>query len=154
MKTTVFTAADYVDVYAGKLMIVGTFDNIMAEKCPITFKPFGVAVKMLLEAHDKGKVFAGRLTLANAKTKKLVFKLNIRTQLDVVSREKVNSIAMAFNLGGVRFDSFGEYQLDLRLGSRLRASTRLNVVKAKPSEKNKETRPSFVRMLSPQNTPR
>jgi hypothetical protein len=133
MKVTVFTAADYVDSPGGKLTIVGAFDNFEVDDCPTLFKPFGVALKIIAEPHDKGKILQGRIVLRKVGTRKPLFGFGLGMHFEMASHERVNAIVMAINLVGIRFESFGEYHMDLLVGSRVRASTKLNVVKkAKP----------------------
>ena len=129
MKVTVFTAADYVDSSAGKLTIIGAFDNIEIENCPTTFKPFGVAIKIIAEPRDRGKMRQGRIVLRKVGAKKPLFEGRLGMNFEMAAREKVNTIILALNIIGVRFESLGGYELILLVGSRVRTSTRLNVVK-------------------------
>ena len=138
MKITIFTAADYVDTSNGKLTIVGVFDNIEQQKCPFTFKPFGVAVKLIVESADFKKTHSGHIILRNLRGRKDVFKIPLQVKPSRRSKEKVNSVSLAFNVGGAKFESFGPYLLELKFGPKTIYSTKINVVKKPKADKAKK----------------
>jgi hypothetical protein len=130
MKVTIFTAADYVDAPAGRLTIVGVFDNIELENCPSVFgKPLGVAAKILVEPHDKEGDYPAKVVLRKVGAEKPVFQIPSNLHFIKGHRERVGALAMALSVIGAKFESFGEYRLELLIGSRVRASTSLNIVK-------------------------
>jgi hypothetical protein len=134
MKVNLFTAADYVDTSSGKLTIVGAFDNINAVKCPFSFKPFGVAAKVLPEAKDFGKIYDCTLILKKEKAKKPVLEIPLKIHSKQVSKEKINSVLLGVNLIGAKFNSYGIYNLQLKHGKKTIASTKLKVVREKAKE--------------------
>lgn len=138
MKVNIFTAADYVDTSAGRLTIVGAFDNIESDKCPFSFKPFGVAIKLILEPRDSGKTYEGHLVLRKAGTKKAIAKIQLSMNFVERTRKKINSLILALNLVGTKFDSFGTYILELKLGSQIVAFTKIKVVKKSQADKTKK----------------
>lgn len=132
MKVNIFTVADSVNVYdQGKLVIVGTFDNIKADKCPFVFKPFGVALKFSVEPNDYGKTYDGRLVLRKAHTRKAVIEISIPISFPQRPKGKGISAVLAANIIGAKFDSFGAYVLELRVGSKIISDIKLNVIKIK-----------------------
>lgn len=135
MKVNIFTAADYVDSSGGRLTIVGAFDNIESEKCPFTFKPFGMAIKLMAEPRDRDKTYDGSLVVRKSGSKKLLAKIQLSLNFQGQTPQKTNSLNMALNLLGAKFDSFGTYFLELQVGSRMIASTKISVVK-KPQVDN------------------
>jgi hypothetical protein len=128
MKINIFTAADYVDMSSGKITIVGVFDNIEVDKCPTTFKPFGIAIKILCEAEDRGKTYKGELVMRKFNDKKAIVAVPIVVKFPVGLHKKIQSITVGANMVGVRFDSFGKYLLELKLRNRIIDTIKLKVV--------------------------
>ncbi len=141
MKVNIFAVADSVAVYEqGKLVIVGTFDNIQAEKCPFAFRPFGVALKLDAERGDYGKSYKARLVLRKIRTTKSLVELQLPLNFPKPSQGKRISGIFAANLGGIIFDSFGQYVFELRVGSKVVSSINLNVIKSKSTKKVKSSK--------------
>jgi len=141
MKANIFTAADYVDTSAGRLTIVGAFDNIESDKCPFSFRPFGIAIKLISELRDLGKTYEGHLFLRKAGTKKPIVKIQMSMNFEKGSQKKINALIIALNMVGAKFDSFGTYILELKTGPRIISSTKIKVVrKPKPVKTKKAKR--------------
>lgn len=140
MKANIITAADYVDTSTGKLTIVGAFDNIDTDKCPFVFKPFGVAIKLVAEPRDRDRSYEGYLVLRKAGTKKPILKILLMMTSKGWSKHKINSLVAALNVVGAKFDSFGTYILEVKFGSRIIASTKINVFKKPKEDKSKKTK--------------
>lgn len=139
MKVNIFTVADSVNVYeGGKLVIVGTFDNININKCPFVFRPFGVALKFSVEPSDYGKRHNFRLALRKKGTQKALTELPFSVNFSKPPKGKSISATMAATIGGVKFESFGTYVLELKMDSKTISAINLNVVKVKSAE-NKKT---------------
>jgi len=140
MKVNIFTAADYVDSSTGKLVIVGAFDNIETDECPFSFKPFGVAIKLILEPRDMGKTYEGQLILRKDKTVKPMFDLRTSQKIMTKHGKKISSIILGLNIVGTRFDTFGTYILEFKIDSRIISSTKINVVKKSQSGQPKKAK--------------
>jgi len=141
MKLNIFTVADSVNVYEqGKLVIVGTFDNIQAEKCPFVFRPFGVAIKFSAEPRDYDKNYNGALVLRKAGTNKHMIKLPFPINFPRPKGRKRIAAILATNIGGAQFTSFGVYVLELKVGAKVISKIYLNVVKVKAVKKRKAAR--------------
>jgi len=132
MKVNIFTAADFVNTYSGKLTIVGAFDNIEQQKCPFTFRPFGVAIKLIAEASDFRKTNKGHLVLRKLGSKKTILDISVFIKPTKMHRKKINSVSLAMNIGGAKFESFGSYILELTFGTKTIGFTKINVVQVKP----------------------
>ena len=138
MKSNIFTVADSVNIYEGKLVIVGTFDNIQAEECPFTFKPFGIALKLSIEPQEYGKTYDGCIILRKRKAKKPIAKMLFQMNFPKPPKSSGRmSVAFAGNIGGVKFDSFGSYVLECRMGSGVVSQIDINVVKKKSASRAK-----------------
>lgn len=137
MKVDLFTIADSVNVYEGKLVIVGTFDNIQADKCPFVFKPLGVAIKGSVEPHEYGKTYDAQLVLKKIRAKKPVAKLSFKMNFPKRRKGKKFSVIFAGNLVNVKFDSFGSYVLECKVGSKVVSQIDVNVVEKEPASKAK-----------------
>ena len=138
MKANIFTAADYADSSSGKLTIVGAFDNIELENCPSVFKPFGIAIKLIPETREYGKTYEGNLILRKTGSTKPLAKIQLHLNFSLKTHQKIGSLAMALNMVGAKFDSFGTYLLELKISSRTVASTKINVVKKTKANKTKK----------------
>ncbi|RPJ78269.1 MAG: hypothetical protein EHM20_04305 [Alphaproteobacteria bacterium] len=135
MKINIFTAADYVDASNGKLIIVGAFDNIETEKCPFLFKPFGIAIKIVREIQDRGKIYKGKILLRKINTHKAIFEFPVEVKFPSEKLLKIMSINIAANIGGIKFESYGPYRLVLILNNKIVDFIRLRVVQKISSNK-------------------
>jgi hypothetical protein len=141
MKINIFTVADSVNVYEqGKLVIVGTFDNIQAEKCPFVFRPFGVAIKFSAEPRDYNKSYNVVLVLRKAGTNKPMIKLPFPINFPKPPGRKRIAAILATNIGGAKFNSFGLYVLELKVRAKVVSKIYLKVVKVKAVKKGKAAR--------------
>ena len=138
MKVNLFTIADSVNVYEGKLVIVGTFDNIQAEECPFVFRPFGFALKASVEPHEYGKTYDCRLVLKKIRAKKPVAEVSLKMNFPKQQKGRKLSVVFAGNIGGVKFDSFGSYVLECKIGSKVVSQIDVNVVKKESANKAKQ----------------
>lgn len=139
MKVNIFAVADSVNAYEqGKLVIVGTFDNIQTEKCPFVFKPFGVALKLSAERNDYNKSYETRLVLRKMGTRKAIVEIPLPLKFTKPPKGKRIAAVLAANIVGAKFDSFGAYILELRVASKVISEIYINVIKTK-SVKKKET---------------
>jgi len=139
MKVNIFAVADSVNAYEqGKLVIVGTFDNIQAEKCPFVFKPFGVALKLSAERNDYGKSYECRLVLRKIGTSKVMAEIPLPLKFPKPRKGKRAAAILAANIVGAKFDSFGAYILELKVGSKVISEIQLNVIKTKSVNKKKK----------------
>ena len=138
MKVNIFTAADSVNLYGGKLVIVGAFDNIKAEQCPFFFKPFGVALKAVADIRDYGREYDGLLILRRRVTKKALLEMPVKLVFAKRQRGRQVGAVMCASIFGIRFDSFGRYALEFIIGSKLICATSLDVIEVKLKSKKKK----------------
>lgn len=132
MKVKIFTAADFVNVYErGKMVIIGTFDNIHTTKCPFVFRPFGVAVKFSLDKIEYGKSHKGLLILRKTNSKKPVVELPIDFKFPKKKKGKEFEGILTSQISNARFDSPGTYILELKVNSKVVCSTKIKVIEKK-----------------------
>ena len=138
MKVNIFAVADSVNVYeSGKLVIVGTFDNIQAAECPFVFRPFGVALKISAEPQNYGKKYDGCVVLRKFRTSKPIVEMTFSLNFPKPSAGKRLGAVFTANMSGVKFDSFGAYVLEFRVGSKVVSAIVLKVIKVKSKGETK-----------------
>jgi len=130
MKVNIFTVADSVALYEqGKLVIVGTFDNIHSDGCPFVFRPFGIALKLTVGPRDYGKNYDGRLVLRKIHTSKAVVEMPVSLKVPRPPKGRGMSVIFAANIGNIKFESFGVYVFEFKVGSKVLADINLNIIK-------------------------
>jgi hypothetical protein len=135
MKINIFTAADYADASNGRLTIVNAFDNIEADTLPITFKPFGIAIKAICEMEDRGRTYKGEIVFRRILSGKPIFKFPITLKFPSGPHTKIWSIISAINVVGTKFDSFGKYVLELKIRGKIIRAIKLRVIHKDPLNK-------------------
>ncbi len=129
MKVNMLTAADHVANHNGRLTVVDVFDNIELTECPAIFRAFGVAGKIMPESKDIGRTYTGLIRLRKSHCKGQLFAIKFNLDFRKLSKKKVNAVAIAMMIQGIRFEAYGEYKLTLSVEKRVIASTKIAVVK-------------------------
>ena len=127
MKSEAFLIADFVSVTDLKMTIVNTFDTIASDKFPFTFRPFGIAAKLIAEKSEQGKEFELTFLLRKGETK--IHEVLLKISFTKAKGNIRASHLMALNLLGVTFKTPGEYSAELKKGTKVISSTVLYVKK-------------------------
>ncbi|UCE07382.1 MAG: hypothetical protein JSW07_04955 [bacterium] len=127
MKSEAFLIADFVSIADLKLTIVNTFDTIASDKFPFTFRPFGIAAKLIAGKAERGKEFESTLVLRKGETK--IHEVHFKIKFPKPKGNLRASHLMAMNLLGVTFKAPGEYSVELKKGTKVISSTVLYVKK-------------------------
>lgn len=107
MKFEMLTLCDGAYNYGGRLTIVGTYDNIMADKFPWQFD-FIFAMKLFVPKDDSGKK---RITIKFLDPHKKPFAGNMDVDVDIPISDANGHIAITSELKGVLFECPGTYSL-------------------------------------------
>jgi len=124
MKIELFTVCDFAADYAGKLSVIGVFDTIFAKVPPIVHPHWCVAMKLRFEKIEEGqKRF--RLTISDADGKSVIPAIDAQIVANVPGNHTSATVNFVANIGGVKFDNFGEYSLDIAIDGRHEGSAPL-----------------------------
>ena len=121
MKAEILALCDFAVDYAGKLTIVGVFDELNAPEAPAMHRAWSIAIRLRFEKSEEGQK-ALRVSIDDA-AGALVMP-NLDERLDVVVPKSSSSVAvqLILNIGRLTFSHFGDYQVHVdvdgtRLGS-------------------------------------
>jgi hypothetical protein len=126
MKIELFTLSDFAADYGGKLSVVGVFDTLFARQAPVVHPAWSIAVKIRFEKIEEGKKKI-RLSISDADGKTVLPPLEMSVDANTPPNQHTGTFQIVANIGGVKFDQFGEYSIDLAIDGRHEASIPLFV---------------------------
>jgi len=126
MKIELFTVCDFAADYAGKLSVVGIFDTISANQAPVVHPHWCVAVKFRFERIEEGQKKL-RISLSDFDGKPVLSPIEMPVVATIPAGTSSSTLNIVVNVGGIKFDRFGEYSIDLAIDGRHEASTPLYV---------------------------
>jgi hypothetical protein len=126
MKIELFALCDFAADYGGKLSVVGIFDSIYARQIPAVHPHCCLAVKLRFEKIEEGQKRL-RLSIADDDGKLVVPAMEIPINVTMPPDVHTNTIQVVANIGGMKFESYGEYSIDVALEGRHEGSIPLFV---------------------------
>lgn len=136
MKIEAFLLCDAATDYHGKLNVLGAFDCIFSKKMPTVHPACAVVLRLRFSRIEEGN-HKIKINFINEDGKMIIPSLD--QTIVVRFRHGFDSTAanLVINLQGVKFDSFGEYRIDLAIDNREEASLPFYVrqIPEKPSPK-------------------
>jgi hypothetical protein len=112
MEIEIFTLADFAQDNQSKLTIVGTFDNITAQKFPVQHPSCAIACRLRFAAKEAGS-HEFKLRLIDSEGKEIIQPI----QGDINIGEPVNgqftTINIVINFNQLQFKSAGRYSFEL-----------------------------------------
>lgn len=126
MKIDLFTVCDFAADYAGKLSVVGVFDTISSNQAPVVHPHWCVAIKLRFEKIEEGPKRL-RLSISDTDGKAVLPAIEMPITANIPSGHLSSSLNIVVNVGGIKFERFGEYSIDLAVDGRHEASTPLYV---------------------------
>ena len=117
MRVELFALCDFAADYGGKLTVVGVFDNILARQMPAVHQHCCLAVKLRFEKIEEGQKRV-RLSISDDDGKLALPAMEIPINVAMPPEARTNSIQVVANIGGLKFEKFGEYSIDLALDGR------------------------------------
>ena len=126
MKIELFTVSDFAADYAGKLSVVGIFDTLSAKQTPVVHHQWSVAAKIRFEKIEEGQKRV-RFSISDADGRSVLPPIEMPIAATVPADSPSATVNLVMNIGGIKFDHFGEYSVDLALDGRHEASTPLYV---------------------------
>lgn len=126
MKIELLALADFAADYGGKLSVIGIFDTIFARQMPAVHPHCCLAVKLRFDKDEEGSRRL-RLVICNDDGKLVMPAMEIPIQVTMPADAPTNTIQVVANIGGMKFESFGEYSIDLELDGRHEGSSPLYI---------------------------
>lgn len=126
MQLEIFTLCDAATDSDGKLNIIGTFDQISAMKFPCVYRRIVVALRIRFEPIEEGK-HPVRVTFVNADGKPVIPPLNAEIGIGFGGGTHSVCRNVILELNGVKFDTPGQYSLDIAIDGRQERSVPLHV---------------------------
>ena len=117
MQLEVLALCDFAADYGGKLTIVGIFDSIFARQMPAVHPHCCVAVKLRFDRIEEGQKQL-RLAIADDDGKPVLPPIDIPINVAMPTDGLTNAIQVVANINGIKFESFGEYTIDLGIDGR------------------------------------
>ena len=126
MKIELFTVCDFAADYSGKLTVVGIFDTLNAKQVPVVHPHWCVAAKLRFDKIEEGqKKIRFSISDTDGRTVLPATELAIAA---IVPHDLPSATAnLVLNIGGVKFDRFGEHSVNLAIDDRHEASIPLFV---------------------------
>lgn len=126
MKIELFTVCDFAADYAGKLSVIGVFDTLFSKQTPVVHPHWCVAVKFRFEKIEEGQKRL-RLSIADADGQAVLPAIDMPIVANIPNDLPSVTVNLVVNIGGVKFERFGEYSIDLAIDGRQEGSTPLYV---------------------------
>lgn len=126
MKLELFTVSDFAADYGGKLTVVGIFDSINARQAPVVHPTWAIALKVRFEKIEEGPKKI-RLSVSDADGKPAFPPIELTHEAKCPPDHHSGTFQIVANLGGVKFENFGEYAINLAVDGRHEGSVPLYV---------------------------
>ncbi|KAB2660717.1 MAG: hypothetical protein DVB32_04525 [Verrucomicrobia bacterium] len=126
MNIQVAVVCDAAADYSGKLNILGAFDTIFASSFPATHPQCAVALRLVFQRIEEGS-HKLRMNFVDADGRFVMPSIDI--PVDVVFPNDASDLVrnFIFNIQQLKFDSPGQYAIDIALDGRHEASILLRV---------------------------
>lgn len=120
MQIEIFTLCDNAQVYAGKAVVIGAFNQIKAQKLPVIMPSLTLAVRVVFEKSEAGgKTFY--VEIKNPDGTLLIPELKCDTKQPEKNNEQDALITYDLNLvfGNIIFNQYGSYFVNMKYGDKL-----------------------------------
>lgn len=134
MKIEVFALCDAAVDYSGKLSLLGAFDGIFATDFPVHHPQCAIALRLRVSRSEEGKHHLV-LNFIDADGKPVMPSVNANFEVRVPQARESIAVNLVLNIHQLKFESFGEYAIDLAIDNQQAASLPLLVVqRPRPSD--------------------
>jgi hypothetical protein len=117
---------DFAADYGGKLSVMAVFDTLFARQTPVVHPHCCIAVKLRFEKIEEGQKRL-RLSVTDADGKPVLPAVESPLEVAMPASEHTSTVQVVANIGGIKFESFGEYSIDLAIDGRQEGSIPLFV---------------------------
>jgi len=126
MKIELFTVCDFAADYAGKLSVVGVFDTLNAKQVPFAHPHWCVATKIRFAKIEEGPKKV-RISISDTDGRAILPAIEMPIVASVPGDLPSATVNLVLNIGGVKFERFGEHSVDLAVDGRHEANIPLFV---------------------------
>src|SRR6266487_5553259 len=117
MDVEILTLCDAATEHAGKMNIIGVFDQVNATNAPVTAPPCSIAVRMRFMALEAGNK-AIRLAIVDADGREVIPSLNANISVQVPPNAQSATAQILLGIQQLRLPHFGEYSIVLLVDGR------------------------------------
>lgn len=122
MKVDIFTLCDSAQEYNGKMVIVGTFNNIYAKEFPATHSGFALAARVVFDKDEKG-IYDINLSVKKEGSENTYIIPESKMKADTTNTERKDTVINIILQGSnVSIPEEGTYIMSLRIGDKTWAS--------------------------------
>jgi Family of unknown function (DUF6941) len=137
MKVEIFTLCDAATLdAAGKLNILGSFDQLNAAVEPITHPHCALAIKLRFERVEEGQKKI-RLAFVNPDGVAVMAPIDGTADVRFQDNDPSSTVSFALNIQQLKLPKFDEYSIDLAIDGRHEASIPLFVKPSPPATPSK-----------------
>jgi hypothetical protein len=117
MDVEILTLCDAATEHAGKMNVVGIFDQISGPSAPLIAPPCSIAVRMRFMALESGNK-AVRLAIVDADGREVIPALNANISVQVPPNASSATAQILLGIQQLRLPNFGEYSIVLLVDGR------------------------------------
>lgn len=128
METEIFTLCDFAQDSAGKLTIVGTFDQIGSKTFPVMHPACSLACRLRFSAKEAG-VHEFKIRMVDSKGQEVIPSIEGNINVAVPANAQYAAINIVGNLNQLKFEKEGRYSFELYVNGSWVTGLPLNLVK-------------------------
>ena len=128
METEIFTLCDFAQDAAGKLTIVGTFDQIGSKTFPLVHPSCSLACRLRFSDKETG-AHHFRIRLVDVKGKEIIPAIEGTINVGMPANANYAAINIVGNLNQLKFDKEGRYSFELYVDDDWQTGLPLNLIK-------------------------
>lgn len=121
MTVDIFTLCDSAKEYQGKLVIVGTFNTIVANQFPIIYPELAIVARIIMNQEEKGE---HSLEISVKKKNEDIYLINpFKLEVNNNGLEaEIGNVNLIFNANNISIPSEGKYIVTLKIGDTVKES--------------------------------
>lgn len=122
MTVDIFTLCDSAKEYQGKLVIVGTFNTIVANQFPVIYPELAIVARIIMNQEEKGE---HSLEISVKKKNEDIYLINpFKLEVNNNGLEaEIGNVNLIFNANNISIPSEGKYIVTLKIGDTVKEST-------------------------------
>jgi hypothetical protein len=126
VKVEILALCDFAVDYAGKLTIVGVFDELDAPEAPAMHRAWSIAIRLRFDKAEEGQK-ALRVSVVDTAGALVMPYLDERLEVVVPESSPSCAVQLILNIGRLTFSHFGDYAVHLEVDGQQVGSTPLFV---------------------------
>jgi len=115
MQIEIFTICDYAQVYAGKAVVMGAFNQMKAQKLPVVVPNLTLAVRVSFEKEESGdKTFYFYIKNPDGTLLVPEFRCDTKQVAQPGAQDQLITFDMNIMLGNIALNQYGRYTITMR----------------------------------------